>query len=149
MQVFKFYAMVKKENKLESKMKPQARILSDEEIVQVLTDPQGFEQASAREKTFIALRLREFPDLLHQVHDVSFVLVMLILKNSEQEAKKSNQFYLRIRKYWNETLGGEREPLWALFFLFCLIILWAILLGVFVLLLKSVGSFFLWLLSTF
>ena len=126
-------------------MKTQAQVLSDETIVILLTDSEAFAKAPLEAKAFIAKRLRDCPDLLLQVHDISLVLIPLIESKVEQEAKKPNEFLLRVSYFWNETLEGDRTPLFALFCLLCLIILWTILLGVFLLILKSIGSFFFWL----
>ena len=122
-------------------MKPQARILSDEEIVIFLTDVKAFAEATAREKAFIALRLRENPDLVLQVPDISFVLVRLIEAEAQREAKSQSW----LTQFWSGFWAGcNRQPFIVLLGLFLLPIIVVIFIGSLILALKGLVAIFLY-----
>jgi len=128
-------------------MKPQTRILSDEEIVIFLTDVKAFADASSKEKAFIAKRLREYPDLALQVHDISLVLILLIEEKAKSEVKPNvfillfSDIFKWISYFFSRIVEFFEDPFMA--FLTC--IFWVCFFGTLALILKAIVMFILWL----
>lgn len=128
---------------------PKARILTDEEIVILLTDVKAFEEAPPNQKAFIANRLREYPDLVLQVHDISLVLIPLIQARAKQEAKPNvivtllHSIVKKISIAFEWIVNFFEDPFRA----FYLSIFWVIFFGVLALILKALVVFIFFLFS--
>ena len=122
-------------------MKPQTRILLDEEIVIFLIDVKAFAETTAKEKTFIAQRLRECPDLLLRVHDISLVLIPLIEAEAQRQVKSQSW----LTQFWNGFWAGfNDQPFIVLLGLFLLPIIVVIFIGSLILALKGLVAIFLY-----